>query len=213
MKSRYLEYINHEEQPYGENAIVAIMCYTGYNVEDAVLINEGAIQRGLFRTTYYTTYEEHEETTKRGNAVADKHFTNIEHSPNVLGLKTGYDYSLLDEAGLIRENVQVDDRTVLIGFTGNNPDRPDVRVDMSIKPKKGQLGVVDKSFMTEGDAGERIAKVRIREERIPNIGDKMASRAGQKGTVGLVVPEKICHIVLTDCARILSSTRTRCLHA
>ena len=190
IKSRYLEYINHEEQPYGENAIVAIMCYTGYNVEDAVLINEGAIQRGLFRTTYYTTYEEHEETTKRGNAVSDKHFTNIEQSPNVVGLKTGYDYSLLDAAGLIRENVQVDDRTVLIGFTGNNPDRPDVRVDMSIKPKKGQLGVVDKSFMTEGEAGERIAKVRIREERIPNLGDKMASRAGQKGTVGLVVPEK-----------------------
>ena len=60
---------------------------------------------------------------------------------------------------------------------------------MSKTPKKGQIGVVDKAFMTEGEEGQRIAKVKIREKRIPNIGDKMASRAGQKGTIGLVVPE------------------------
>jgi DNA-directed RNA polymerase II subunit RPB2 len=190
VKSRYLEHINHEENTYGENAIVAIMCYTGYNVEDAILINEGALKRGLFRTTYYTTYETHEEKSKSGDGTTEKIFTNIDSESTVIGTKPGYDYSKLDKYGLIRENTPVDDKTVLIGLTVTNSNMKDTKMDMSKTPKKGQLGIVDKSFITDGEEGNRIAKIRIREERIPNIGDKMASRAGQKGTVGLVVPER-----------------------
>jgi DNA-directed RNA polymerase II subunit RPB2 len=189
VKSRYLEYINHEENPYGENAIVAIMCYTGYNVEDAILINEGAIQRGLFRTTYYTTYEAHEENSKQGHVEVDKKFTNIESQDKVYGTKPGYDYSFLDENGLIKENTPVNEKTILIGLTSNSVIDKNAKIDMSVKPKKGQLGVVDKSFITEGEEGERIAKVRVRDIRIPGLGDKMASRSGQKGTVGMIIRE------------------------
>jgi DNA-directed RNA polymerase II subunit RPB2 len=189
VKTRYLEHINQEENPYGENTIVAIMCYTGYNVEDAVLINEGALKRGLFNTTYYTVYETHEENSKNANSVVDKKFTNIEMEAEVVGTKPGYDYSKLDKYGIIRENTPVNDKTVIIGLTSNSVENKGIRIDMSKTPKKGQLGVVDKSFITEGEEGERIAKVRIREIRVPSLGDKMASRAGQKGTVGLVIPE------------------------
>ena len=189
VKTRYMAHIDHEENPYGENAIVAIMCYTGYNMEDSVLINEGALKRGVFRTTYYTTYETHEEDSRNGEAVVEKHFANIESLPSVVGMKPGYDYSRLDAYGLIRENAPVDDKTVLIGLSSNSVERPDVRVDMSKTPKKGQLGHVDRAFITEGEEGERIAKVRVREQRIPTLGDKFASRAGQKGTIGLVIPE------------------------
>ena len=174
VKSRYLEHINHEENTYGENAIVAIMCYTGYNVEDAILINEGALKRGLFRTTYYTTYETHEEKSKSGDGTTEKIFTNIDSESTVIGTKPGYDYSKLDKYGLIRENTPVDDKTVLIGLTVTNSNMKDTKMDMSKTPKKGQLGIVDKSFITDGEEGNRIAKIRIREERIPNIGDKMA---------------------------------------
>lgn len=196
LKTRLLQHIDREEHPYGENVIVAIMCYTGYNVEDAILVNEGAIQRGLFNTTYYTVYSEHEERKKdhgQGSTdgiIIDKRFTNIEQESNVIGLKPGHDYSKLDKNGLIRENTPVDDKTIIIGYTSNSAMKPDVRVDGSKTTKKGQLGIVDKAFITEGEEGERIAKVRIREMRIPNLGDKMASRAGQKGVVGLVIPEK-----------------------
>ena len=189
VKSRYLEHINHEENTYGENAIVAIMCYTGYNVEDAILINEGALKRGLFRTTYYTTYETHEEKSKTGDGTTEKIFTNIESESTVIGTKPGYDYSKLDKYGLIRENTPVDDKTVLIGLTVTSSNMKDTKIDMSKTPKRGQLGIVDKSFITDGEEGNRIAKIRIREERIPNIGDKMAARSGQKGTIGLVIPE------------------------
>jgi len=190
VKSRYLEYINNEENPYGENAIVAIMCYTGYNVEDAILINEGALKRGLFRTTYYSCYESHEEKTKVGPVVVEKLFTNIEKDATVVGKKDGHDYSKLDKYGLIKEGTPVDDKTIIIGLAASSSENQTKKVDLSKTTKKGQLGIVDKTFITESEEGKRIAKVRIREERIPNIGDKMASRAGQKGTVGLVIPEE-----------------------
>jgi DNA-directed RNA polymerase II subunit RPB2 len=186
IKSRYLQYINNEKLPCGENTIVAIMCYGGYNMEDSVLINEGALKRGLFNTTYYNTYESHEEINETSDGTSHLLYANIEQNPNILGKKIGYDYSHLDEYGLIKEGTTMNDKTIMIGMV-NQYDGSSM--DESIGPKKGQLGVVDKVFMTEGEEGKRIAKVRVRHVRIPNLGDKMASRAGQKGTVGLVIPE------------------------
>jgi DNA-directed RNA polymerase II subunit RPB2 len=186
IKSRYLEYINHEEHPYGINTIVAIMCYTGYNVEDAILVNQGSIDRGLFRTTYYTMYEDSEQNDIQLGEPTKK-FGDI-NNHNVLKKKSGCDYNYLDEHGIIKEETKLTDEVILIGkmsFVSN-----DMILDDSIKPKKGQLGTVDKTFITEGVEGSNIAKVRIREERIPAIGDKMSSRCGQKGTIGLIVPEE-----------------------
>ena len=190
VKSRYLEYINNEEQPYGVNAIVAIMSYTGYNVEDAILINEGAIKRGLFRTTYYTTYESREESARVSGGSTNSSFANIESKQNVSRLKEGFDYSKLDANGLVKENTPIDDRVVVIGQVTTTSDNLGDYADNSKTTKKGQMGFVDKSFISEGEEGFRIAKVRVREERLPAIGDKMASRAGQKGTLGLIIPEE-----------------------
>jgi DNA-directed RNA polymerase II subunit RPB2 len=191
VKTRYLEYITGDENTYGENAIVAIMCFTGYNVEDAVLINEGSLKRGLLRTTYFSTYELHEETSQTGDAKVENVFVNIESvNEQITRTKPGFDYSKLDQHGLILDNTPVDDKTVLIGMATRITNGSSVTLtDASKTPKKGQVGVVDKSFITEGEEGKRIAKIRIREERIPAMGDKMASRAGQKGTIGLIVPE------------------------
>ena len=188
-KTRYMQYINGEENCYGENAIVAVMCYTGYNVEDAMLINEAALHRGLFRTTYYSTYELHEEKTQTESGTTESLFMNIEHCPNVIGTKPGYHYDKLDPYGMINEGTEVHDKMVLIGMTQVVDPRSGIHEDCSKTPKKGQLGIVDKSFMTDGEEGSRIAKVRVREIRIPAIGDKMASRNGQKGTIGLVLKE------------------------
>jgi len=190
LKTRYLDPINNESNPYGENTIVAIMCYTGYNVEDAILVNEGALKRGLFQTTYYSTYETHEEKSQSADGVTEKKFTNIETDIEVVGTKSGYDYSKLDKYGIIKENTEIDEKTVLIGMATTSSQSGSKKVDSSKTPKKGQLGIVDKTFITDGEEGTRIAKVRVREIRIPNLGDKMASRAGQKGTVGLVIPEE-----------------------
>ncbi len=189
VKSRYLEYINNEENSYGENAIVAIACYTGYNVEDAILVNEGAIKRGLFRTTYFSVYETHEERSAQTDSF--KKIGNIDASERqVNGRKMGYDYSKLDEHGLVIEGTEINDKTVIIGCMSGTNDVATDLYDSSKTTKKGQLGVVDKTFITESGEGRRIAKVRIREERMPAMGDKMASRSGQKGTVGMIIREE-----------------------
>ena len=188
IKSRYLEYINNEEQPCGVNAIVAIMSYTGYNVEDAILINEGSVNRGIFRTTYYSMYEASEESSGVSGTTNSK-FANIQKN-NVTKVKAGYDYSLLDDNGMIKENTELHEKVILIGKITSNIENKDLWSDDSVKPKKGQLGFVDKSFITQGEEGFNVAKVRVREERVPAIGDKMASRAGQKGTIGLIIPEE-----------------------
>ena len=189
VKSLYLDKISREQHPYGENVIVAIMCYNGYNVEDSILFNEGAIKRGLFRTTYFNMYETREENSSIGDSSVDSRFANIEDEP-VKRPKSGYDYSYLDEHGLIYENTYLNENIVLIGKIMTTPLDPDVAIDASVFPKKGQKGYVDKAFFTEGEEGGRLAKIRVRNERIPSIGDKFCSRCGQKGTIGLVIPEE-----------------------
>tara|TARA_B100001287_G_scaffold276862_1_gene290287 strand:+ start:20068 stop:25239 length:5172 start_codon:yes stop_codon:yes gene_type:complete len=197
VKSRYLTHITQEENPYGENIIVAIACYTGYNVEDAVLVNEGSIKRGLFRTSYISCYEAHEEHSTTSDFINEKKFMNIYDNTQITGTKFGTDYSKLDKHGLIKEGTLVNDETALIGLVeisspvpGTSLNTTPTYVDNSKFPKKGQLGIVDKAFITDDEDGKRIAKIRVLEQRIPAIGDKLASRAGQKGTVGLVVPER-----------------------
>ena len=195
-KSKYLNYTTKEQHPYGENAIVAIMCYSGYNVEDAVIINEGSLKRGLFRTTYYNTYQAFEETEKMGNIKVEKKFMNV-LDKNISGLKAGYDYQSLDKtSGIIKENSKVTEKSVIMGMGSNSILSVDSYVDNSIYAKKGQVGIVDKAFMTEGEEGKRIAKVRIRGVRIPQMGDKFCSRAGQKGTIGIILPE--CDMPCTE---------------
>ena len=192
VKSRYLNLFNKEELPYGVNTIVAIMSYTGYNVEDAILVNEGSLQRGLFRTTYFTTYEDFEESSsvKQNDAAGvDTRFMNVQDVSieRKIKLKESSDYSLLDKDGFIGENAPVTEKTVLMGKIVMDMER---NKDGSILPKKGQVGYVDKVFVSSGEDGFRVAKVRVRDDRIPKIGDKLASRAGQKGTVGNIIPER-----------------------
>lgn len=152
--------------PYGVNAMVAIMCYTGYNTEDAILVNKASLERGLFNTSYFKTYEEME--------------TSSMSSDSILAFESGNN---TDENGLVRVNTQVSADTVLMRMTQEG------RVK-NIFPNADQVGRVDKTFISEGEPGRRVAKVRICTERSPNIGDKFASRAGQKGTCGLIIPEE-----------------------
>ena len=184
IRTRYYNYLHNEEHPYGENVIVAIMCHTSYNVEDAILINESAVKRGLFRTTYYNMYETYEEIKNDGKGT-NKKINNPNNYDLVLNTKPGYNYNYLDENGIIQENTLMNDKMVVIGKVSVGKEIN----DESVFPKKGQLGYVDKCFMYNKE-GVKIAKVRIREDRKPAIGDKFCSRCGQKGTIGNLIPEE-----------------------
>lgn len=188
VKSRYTKLINQEEHPYGQNAIVAIMSHTGYNVEDSILFNEGSCKRGLFGITYYSMYETYEETSGRGKSTNEKRIANPTHFKTT-STKPGYFYDSLDDRGIIREGTLINENTIIIGRIEYSTDTPNIIKDVSITSSKGHNGIVDKVYITDNEEGKRIVKVRIREERVPNIGDKFSSRCGQKGTVGTVIRE------------------------
>ena len=188
VKSRYLKYINNEEHPYGENVVVAIMSYNGYNVEDSILFNSGSIDRGLFRTTYFSTYDDKEEMLLENDSVkSSTTFSNIEQYENLENILPGFEYHHLNDDGFIKEETRVHDKVAIIGKVTRFGDSI---INKSTKVKKGQLGTVDKVFVSNNSLGYRTCKVRIREERIPSIGDKFCSRCGQKGTIGLIIPEE-----------------------
>ena len=86
--------------------MVAIMCLNGYNVEDAILVNKGSLDRGMFRTTYFNMYEDREESLKVKTSSVDSKFLNVIEN-NVIGIRPGFDYSYLDDNGLIKENTKI----------------------------------------------------------------------------------------------------------
>jgi len=181
--------------PYGENVIVAIATYTGYNQEDSVILNGSAMRRGLFRTSYFHSYVASEELVDPTMGTY-KEFANPVGKADVK-LKTDKDYSKLDENGIIRMGSEVDEDTVLVGMVSAG------KIDASVVPKRGQRGIVDgiqmftlvtatRSTSAENAPEPRVlrgVKVRITESREPILGDKMSSRHGQKGTCGLIMPE------------------------
>jgi DNA-directed RNA polymerase II subunit RPB2 len=201
VKSQYLEHINQEQIPYGVNCVVAVMCYTGYNDGEGILISEAALKRGLFRTSHYTMYEDREESYH--DPATGQHittvFSNLQEVDSVRGVQVGCDYSKLDESGLIPEGERLLEDTIVIGKvkiavssleTSSPASSFSTTIDDSTKAIHGKLGYVDKSFLTKAEPGYRVAKVRVLEDRLPFAGDTLASRAGHRGTIGAVVPEE-----------------------
>lgn len=189
---------------YGENIFVALSVYTGYNQEDSVLINEGSLQRGLFRTSYYHSYDIMEESIKAGydselkkvSVFESTLFANIATDPKyreTVVRQEGYNYELLDSDGVIMQGKHVDDKTILVGIVapikGSNGQVIGYS-DKSYKPKRGQHGIIDAVYRYVTAEGLHGVKIRIVESRIPVLGDKFAARHGQKGTCGLRVPEE-----------------------
>jgi DNA-directed RNA polymerase beta subunit len=186
IKTKYLKFINHEEQPYGLNAIVAIMCYTGYNVEDAVLINSGAVDRGLFRISYFSSYEAicYDTSTERMDIIkpSEEDFKN----------KTTEDkekYADIQSDGFIKLGSDVNEDSILISVCITNI-KTNEKTYKPIKAKMGQTGHVDKIGLFYGPDNCKIGRVKICQDRKPQLGDKFSSRHGQKGTVGLLVKEE-----------------------
>jgi len=175
-------------QPYGDNAIVAISMYTGFNQEDSIIINEDSMKRGLFMTTYFHSYNVKEEVI---NETLKTHTQFGNPALKGLRLKADKDYSKLDENGIIRLGSEVDENTIIVGIiSGEN--------DASEGVKRGQRGRVDGIQMftsreavtrdgVEVQVALRGVKIRIAEMRTPILGDKFSSRAGQKGTVGMIM--------------------------
>jgi DNA-directed RNA polymerase subunit B' len=179
--------------PAGQNIIVAVMSYEGYNMEDAIILNKGSIDRGLGRSTYYRPSIA-EELRYSGGLVDEVSIPD----KDVKGYKSEQDYRYLEKDGIIFSEAKVAEGDVVIGKT--SPPRflssldeyslaAATRRESSVSIAHGEQGVVDFVLITENAEGNKLVQVRIRDQRIPEIGDKFTSRHGQKGIVGLIVPE------------------------
>ncbi len=191
VNTKFSKYINYNNLPSGVNAMVAIGCYTGYNMEDSILLNQAAIDRGLFRATFYRTYKDDEKKIQSSGREEKFAKPNVKYTR---GTKPG-NYSKLDERGIIRKDEYVTCDDIIIGKVLPLKNKFDenghqLYKDCSTSLRGNETGFVDKIYSDRNADGFRFAKIRMRTERIPVIGDKFASRCAQKGTVGMIYPQE-----------------------
>lgn len=183
---------DYAKHPAGQNITVAIMSYKGYNMEDAIVINRASVDRGFGRSTYFRPSIA-EELRYAGGLMDEVSIPD----KDVKGYKSERDYRLLEDDGIIYPEAVVKEGDVVIGRT--SPPRflssldeysltSSTRRESSVTLKHGEQGVIDFALITENEEGNKLVQVRIRDQRIPEIGDKFTSRHGQKGVIGLIVP-------------------------
>ncbi|KAL2205563.1 beta subunit of DNA-directed RNA polymerase [Sarocladium strictum] len=187
--TRSMEYLKFRELPAGQNAIVAIACYSGYNQEDSVIMNQSSIDRGLFRSLFFRAYSDQEK--RIGVHFAEKFEKPFRQ--NTLRMKHGT-YDKLDDDGIVAPGVRVSGEDIIIGKTapmqqdaselGMKTDEHNRR-DISTPLRSTENGIIDQVVVTVNTDGVKYVKVRVRTTKIPQIGDKFASRHGQKGTIGV----------------------------
>ena len=190
--TRAMELLGLEKRPAGQNCVVAVLPFDGYNIEDAIVLSKSSVERGLGRTLFYRIYEA--ESKQYPGGMRDN-FEIPNADDNLRGYKGEKSYRLLEEDGIVASESRVSGGDILIGKT--SPPRfmeeyreldssGPYRRDTSIGVRPSETGVVDTIILTQSAEGGKMFKVRIRDFRSPEIGDKFASRHGQKGVVGLL---------------------------
>lgn len=185
--------LGFNDLPAGDNLVIAIACHTGYNQEDSVIVNRGAIERGLFNITFYRTYKTEEK--KDMTSLAQEKFC-IPDRDKCIGIRKSC-YKHLDKNGLIKLESKVYGNDVIIGKITPITDKQvstskkNIKYkDTSIQLRHNEDGIVDKVSLDYNNDGYRIASVKVRSTRSLEMADKVSSRHGQKGTLGLILDEE-----------------------
>ncbi|EGR32674.1 RNA polymerase ii second largest subunit, putative [Ichthyophthirius multifiliis] len=190
--SKSNDYICSKSIPFGINAIVAIACFTGYNQEDSIIMNQSSIDRGLFRSAFFRTYKTQEKKEEMGAFSIKETICFPDQNKTVI--PNSNSFLKLDYDGIIPPGTQVTGDDILVGKVVELPESQDFKSknfkqfkDVSLCSRRSEIGYVDTVILSEDKDGFYIVKVKLRSNRIPQIGDKFASRHGQKGTVGMTI--------------------------
>jgi DNA-directed RNA polymerase beta subunit len=187
VSTRASKFINSDILPSGENCVVAIACYTGYNQEDSLVFNKSAVDRGLFSSKSLKKYMiqvQKNQSTGQDDQLAKPDPT------KVTGLRHG-SYDKLNDKGYAPEETPIVNGDIILGkISPIQPVGTSTKTfkDSSETYKSHASGVVDKVYTNiYTNEGYEMRKMRVRSERIPMIGDKFCSRHGQKGTCGILM--------------------------
>ena len=178
--------------PAGQNLVVAVMTYDGYNMQDALVLNKGSIDRGIGRSFYFKPYSVVEMNYAGGLkdeiAIPEK---------DASGYKTEASYKFLESDGIVYPEAEVNEGEVLIGKMSPPKFLSEAREisirtkkESSVSMKQEERGTVESIFITEDEGGNKIVQVKTRDLRIPELGDKFATSHGQKGVIGLIADEE-----------------------
>jgi DNA-directed RNA polymerase II subunit RPB2 len=187
VSTRTSKYVGSDELPAGENTVVALACYTGFNQEDSIVVNKTAIERGKFRGIYVKKYI---STISKNPTTSENEYFTRPDPAKVSGMKYG-SYEKLNEAGYVPEETKIVYGDIIIGKVtpvndvGENAKqyRDNSEIYKMLTP-----GVVNKVYPDISNPdGYKSVKMQIRSERVPRIGDKFSSRHGNKGTIGMLL--------------------------
>lgn len=186
--------IGLDNHAHGQNVVLAIMSFHGYNMEDGIIVNKASLERGFGRSFFFRSYLTEEKKywgiEKDEIKIPDK---------AVYGYRTEEAYANLAADGIINREIAVEAGDVLIGkisplrFFGPVESfmaEVENRRETSETVRYGEEGVVDNVIVSETVNGNKLVKINVRSMRVPELGDKFASRHGQKGVISLVVPEE-----------------------
>jgi DNA-directed RNA polymerase II subunit RPB2 len=175
------KYTMAHKLPSGVNAIVAIMTHTGFNQEDSIMVNQSALDRGLFTSTYYKAMR---DTCNKNHSTGEEEiFTN----PTNISSQKPYSYEKLNEDGFVSKNTYVNGNDVIVGKVMPKKANGVITYqDSSLTMKANDDGYIDMNYNGINSEGYKFCKVRIRKNRKPEIGDKCASCSAQKGTIGMI---------------------------
>ena len=207
INTRHSQYTGSDYMPNGFNTIVAIMTYSGFNQEDSIMINKKSIERGLFHLSYFKTLSATTKIVSQNERIIFANPIKLrEKGIKVAGIKHA-DYSLLNENGIVKEGsyIPLGQKAVVIGMVSVKDIFKQVKkgvfieqvketiyTDISLTSDDSYYGIINKVYVTNKIIGEesQICKIRFLKIKKPEFGDKHASRHGQKGVIGMVIPEE-----------------------
>ncbi|TPX33685.1 DNA-directed RNA polymerase [Synchytrium microbalum] len=201
VKTHTIEIIGYDKLPAGQNATVAVMSYSGYDIEDALILNKASLDRGFGRCQ-----------VMRKHAIVMKEYANRTHDRIADPQKNAWSqlfpkHSILDPDGIAYVGAKVEQDAILINKevptsistrVPRSDGAPELVVDPSTIPHKPEplvyrypdTSVVDQVMTSMNEEGHQVFKMNIRQTRRPEIGDKFSSRHGQKGVCGLIVSQE-----------------------
>jgi DNA-directed RNA polymerase II subunit RPB2 len=187
VETQIMDILGMHEMPSGSNAIVAIACYSGYNQEDSVILNRGSLHRGFMRGLYYTLYKDEEHRNVASGR--EERFSKAREDTTRAYKRSSY--SAVQENGIPIKHAIIQENDVVIGKVVNLKSDPHGYMyrDLSTTHKNAEPARIDGVWQDKNSDGYPFVKVRVVSERVPQIGDKFATRSGQKGTCGMILDE------------------------